>query len=106
MVDAGHKAVAVDSGLPLVWQRPDIRYVSASDEHGKLDVGSETVMPVLGEKLRLVPGQKQARRRTDRFDVAIRGRIAPGLGQQIQSRGGRQRAQSPAAESPAKPQPP
>ena len=34
----GHKAVAVDSGLPVVWQRPDIRYVSASDEHGKLEV--------------------------------------------------------------------
>ena len=24
--------------LPTVWQRPDIRYVSASDEHGKLEV--------------------------------------------------------------------
>ena len=40
MVDAGHKAVAVDSGMPTLWQRPDIRYVSASDEHGKLEVGS------------------------------------------------------------------
>ena len=39
MLDAGHKAVAVDCGLPTVWQRPDIRYVSASDEHGKLEVG-------------------------------------------------------------------
>ncbi len=47
VVDAGHKAVAVDSGLPLVWQRPDVRYVGASDEHGKLDIrprngGAET----------------------------------------------------------------
>jgi len=56
VLDAGHKAVAVDSGLPTLWQRPDIRYVSASDEHGKLEVGSETEMPVIGEKLRLVPG--------------------------------------------------
>ena len=56
VLDAGHKAVAVDSGLPTLWQRPDIRYVSASDEHGKLDVGSEAEMPKLGEKLRLVPG--------------------------------------------------
>jgi D-serine deaminase-like pyridoxal phosphate-dependent protein len=30
VLDAGHKAVAVDSGLPVVWQRPDIRYVGAS----------------------------------------------------------------------------
>ncbi len=56
VVDAGLKALAVDSGLPLVWQRPDIQYVSASDEHGKLDVASETAAPKLGEKLRLVPG--------------------------------------------------
>ena len=39
VLDAGHKAVAVDSGLPTVWQRPDVRYTSASDEHGKLEVG-------------------------------------------------------------------
>jgi 3-hydroxy-D-aspartate aldolase len=56
VLDAGHKAVAVDSGLPTVWQRPDIKYVSASDEHGKLSVGSETASPKLGDKLRLVPG--------------------------------------------------
>ena len=42
VLDAGHKAVAVDSGLPVVWQRPDIRYVGASDEHGKLEVAAET----------------------------------------------------------------
>jgi D-serine deaminase-like pyridoxal phosphate-dependent protein len=56
VVDAGLKALAVDSGLPPVWQRPDLRYVSASDEHGKIDVASETAAPKLGEKLRLVPG--------------------------------------------------
>ena len=39
-----------------LWGKPDIRYVSASDEHGKLEVGSETEMPKIGEKLRLVPG--------------------------------------------------
>jgi 3-hydroxy-D-aspartate aldolase len=56
VLDAGHKAVAIDSGMPLVWQRPDLRYVGASDEHGKLEVGSETSAPKLGEKLLLVPG--------------------------------------------------
>lgn len=73
VLDAGHKAVAVDSGLPLVWQRPDIRYVSASDEHGKLEVGSETTMPVLGEKLRLVPGHCDPT--VDRYDwyIGVRG---------------------------------
>jgi 3-hydroxy-D-aspartate aldolase len=73
VLDAGHKAVAVDSGLPLVWQRPDIRYVSASDEHGKLDISSETTMPTLGEKLRLVPGHCDPT--VDRYDwyVGVRG---------------------------------
>ena len=56
VTDAGHKAVAIDSGMPLVWQRPDIRFTSASDEHGKLEFGPETTAPKIGEKLRLVPG--------------------------------------------------
>src|SRR6185437_15693004 len=45
VLDAGHKAVSVDSGFPTIWQRPDIRYVGASDEHGKMEVGSETAAP-------------------------------------------------------------
>jgi 3-hydroxy-D-aspartate aldolase len=73
VVDAGHKAVAVDSGLPVVWQRPGIRYTSASDEHGKLEVGSESASPKLGEKLRLVPGHCDPT--VDKFDwyVGVRG---------------------------------
>ena len=73
VLDAGHKAVAVDSGLPTVWQRPDLRYVSASDEHGKLEAGSETTAPKLGEKLRLVPGHCDPT--VDRYDwyVGVRG---------------------------------
>lgn len=76
VLDAGHKSVAVDSGLPTVWQRPDIRYVSASDEHGKLSVGSETTVPKVGEKLRLVPGHCDPT--VDKFDwyVGVRnGRV-------------------------------
>jgi D-serine deaminase-like pyridoxal phosphate-dependent protein len=62
--------------MPTLWQRPDIRYVSASDEHGKLDVGAETEMPKLGEKLRLVPGHCDPT--VDRYDwyVGVRnGRV-------------------------------
>jgi 3-hydroxy-D-aspartate aldolase len=76
VVDAGHKAVAVDSGMPTIWRRPDIRYVGASDEHGKMEVGSETVAPKLGEKLRLVPGHCDPT--VDRYDwyVGVRnGRV-------------------------------
>jgi D-serine deaminase-like pyridoxal phosphate-dependent protein len=71
-VDAGHKAVAVDSGLPLVWNRPGVTYAGASDEHGKLlcDEGSR---PELGEKLWLVPGHCDPT--VDRYDwyVGVRG---------------------------------
>jgi 3-hydroxy-D-aspartate aldolase len=76
VLDAGLKSLAVDSGLPTVWQRPDIRYTSASDEHGKLAVGSETAAPKVGEKLRLVPGHCDPT--VDKFDwyVGIRnGRV-------------------------------
>ncbi len=73
VLDAGHKAVSIDSGMPTLWQRPDIRYVSASDEHGKLEYGPETSAVKLGEKLRLVPGHCDPT--VDRFDwyVGVRG---------------------------------
>lgn len=76
VLDAGHKAVSIDSGMPVVWEKPDIQYVSASDEHGKLIVGSETAMPKLEEKLRLVPGHCDPT--VDRYDwyVGVRkGRV-------------------------------
>ncbi len=73
VLDAGHKAYSVDSGLPLVWQRPDIRVTGASDEHGSLAFGPETTPPKLGEKLRLVPGHCDPT--VDRYDwyVGVRG---------------------------------
>lgn len=52
--DAGLKAQSVDSGLPVVFGRTDVKYVKCSDEHGII----EDPHGVLGinEKLRLVPG--------------------------------------------------
>jgi hypothetical protein len=38
VVDAGLKALAFDSGPPVVWNRPGVTYAGASDEHGKLVV--------------------------------------------------------------------
>jgi D-serine deaminase-like pyridoxal phosphate-dependent protein len=55
VVDAGLKASSVDSGMPTVWQRPNLTYKKASDEHGVIEVNSGTP-PALGEKLSLVPG--------------------------------------------------
>ncbi len=76
VLDVGHKAVAVDSGLPLVWQRPGIAYTGASDEHGALRVADDAAAPKLGEKLRLIPGHCDPT--VDRFDWYVgvrRGRV-------------------------------
>jgi D-serine deaminase-like pyridoxal phosphate-dependent protein len=56
VVDAGLKASSVDSGMPLVRDRPGVEYVKASDEHGVLKIGAGAKGPALGEKLLLVPG--------------------------------------------------
>lgn len=55
VVDAGLKASSVDSGMPSVWQRNDVRYLKASDEHGVL-LTEDAATPALGERLMLVPG--------------------------------------------------
>ena len=72
VLDAGHKAVAIDSGLPEPWQRPGLRYTGASDEHGKLE-WTEGQGARIGEKLRLVPGHCDPT--VDRYDwyVGVRG---------------------------------
>lgn len=56
IVDAGLKASSVDSGMPVVWQRPGLNYVLASDEHGFIEIAPQAAVPALGEKLLLVPG--------------------------------------------------
>ena len=54
VVDAGLKAMSVDSGLPGVHERPGVAYVSASDEHGTLEHDATEL--TLGQKLMLIPG--------------------------------------------------
>lgn len=54
IVDAGLKAQSVDSGLPVVYGRSDVKYIKCSDEHGVVE-DPKGVLKV-GEKLRLVPG--------------------------------------------------
>jgi 3-hydroxy-D-aspartate aldolase len=78
VLDAGHKAVAVDSGLPELWQRPGLTYTGASDEHGTLAVAAGAERPRLGEKLLLVPGHCDPT--VDRYDwyVGVRGGIQDG----------------------------
>lgn len=56
VVDAGHKATSIESGLPLVADLKDVKYVSASDEHGSLALGRDAIDLKIGQKIRLIPG--------------------------------------------------
>jgi 3-hydroxy-D-aspartate aldolase len=55
IVDAGLKALSVDSGMPLVAGCDGVSYARAADEHGRLDVGGNHRFK-LGEKIKLIPG--------------------------------------------------
>ncbi len=52
--DAGLKAQSVDSGLPFIHGRDDVKYVKCSDEHGVI-ADPEGVLKI-NDRLRLVPG--------------------------------------------------
>jgi 3-hydroxy-D-aspartate aldolase len=52
--DAGLKVQSVDSGLPFVFGRDDVKYIKCSDEHGVIE-DLEGRLKV-NDRLRLVPG--------------------------------------------------
>ncbi|WP_312528367.1 3-hydroxy-D-aspartate aldolase BhcC [Paracoccus sp. (in: a-proteobacteria)] len=54
VVDAGLKAQSVDSGLPFIYGRTDVKYIKCSDEHGVVDDPNGVLK--VNEKLKLVPG--------------------------------------------------
>ncbi|HEV7412155.1 MAG TPA: alanine racemase, partial [Casimicrobiaceae bacterium] len=56
IVDAGLKAFAVDSGMPLFSDAPGLELTKASDEHGVVRVAAGSAGPKLGDRLKLVPG--------------------------------------------------
>lgn len=69
--DAGLKAQSVDSGLPFIYGRDDVKYVKCSDEHGVI----EDLQGVLAinEKLRLVPGHCDPTCNVHDWYVGVRG---------------------------------
>jgi 3-hydroxy-D-aspartate aldolase len=52
--DAGLKAQSVDSGLPVVYGRTDVKYIKCSDEHGVIEDPNGALK--IRDKLKLVPG--------------------------------------------------
>ena len=52
--DAGLKVLSLDSGLPVIHGRNDVKYINASDEHGVIEDPHHVLR--INEKLKLVPG--------------------------------------------------
>jgi D-serine deaminase-like pyridoxal phosphate-dependent protein len=78
IVDAGLKASSVDSGMPVVWQRPELRYLKASDEHGVIDCASAPEV-ALGDRLMLVPGHCDPTVNLYDEMIAVRGGIVESI---------------------------
>jgi D-serine deaminase-like pyridoxal phosphate-dependent protein len=77
VVDAGLKAFAVDSGMPLPWARPGAVYHRPSDEHGILDLTHCTERPSRGDKVLLVPGHCDPTVNLHDWYVGVRGFASP-----------------------------
>jgi 3-hydroxy-D-aspartate aldolase len=52
--DAGLKVLSLDSGLPMIYGRKDVKYTGASDEHGVIEDRGGVLR--VNEKLKLIPG--------------------------------------------------
>ena len=89
--DAGHKAHAIDSGLPTVHGLPApqaLRFANGGDEHGVLhpnaEAGNRTGwLPALGDTLWLVPGHCDPTVNLHNYLIGVRGGLANGVVEQI-----------------------
>jgi 3-hydroxy-D-aspartate aldolase len=69
--DAGLKVQSVDSGLPVIFGRTDVKYVRCSDEHGSIDDPGGVLK--INEKLRLIPGHCDPTCNIHDWYVGVRG---------------------------------
>jgi len=56
VIDAGLKALAFDSGMPIVSGRSDLSYFGPNDEHGRIDVSKAKTPLIIGDQVHLIPG--------------------------------------------------
>ena len=69
--DAGLKVQSVDSGLPVIFGRRDVKYVKCSDEHGVIDDPAGVLK--VNDRLRLVPGHCDPTCNLHDWYVGVRG---------------------------------
>lgn len=77
VVDAGHKAHAIDSGLPRVSGR-DLVFANGGDEHGILTPRGD-VLPELGDTVWLIPGHCDPTVNLHNDYVVVRGGLEHGV---------------------------
>jgi 3-hydroxy-D-aspartate aldolase len=76
IVDAGHKAASVDSGMPVPFRREGVIYTKPSDEHGIL-TGDPVAVPHRGDRVLLVPGHCDPTVNLHDWYVCVRGLHGP-----------------------------
>ncbi|MFZ1513300.1 MAG: 3-hydroxy-D-aspartate aldolase BhcC [Tabrizicola sp.] len=69
--DAGLKAQSVDSGLPVIFGRDDVKYIKCSDEHGVIEDQGGVLK--VGDKLKLIPGHCDPTCNVHDWYVGVRG---------------------------------
>jgi len=69
--DAGLKVQSVDSGLPVIFGRADLKYIRCSDEHGLIEDPGNALK--INEKLRLIPGHCDPTCNIHDWYVGVRG---------------------------------
>lgn len=73
VVDAGLKALAVDSGMPVPWRLPGATYQRPSDEHGVLNLEESSAPLARGDKVLLIPGHCDPTVNLHDWYVGVRG---------------------------------
>ncbi len=77
VVDAGHKALSVDSGMPEPFAMAGVTYQGPSDEHGVLKTGGSNKPPALGDKILLIPGHCDPTVNLHDWYICVRGMGTP-----------------------------
>ena len=69
--DAGLKVQSVDSGLPVIYGRDEVRYIQCSDEHGVIEDSGNILK--INDKLKLIPGHCDPTCNLHDWYVGVRG---------------------------------
>lgn len=77
VVDAGHKALSVDSGMPEPFGMAGVTYGRPSDEHGVLTIEGSNKPPEIGDKLLIVPGHCDPTVNLHDWYICVRGLGTP-----------------------------